>query len=166
LKCSAAPQKAEDLDLVFPLIYMGESSPQPVRLAVSIDGKRAANVRTDTWPATDEAGRVVRQWGYAWRLPGLKSGQKRRIAVQYSLVLPQSEGKANFIYILRSGAKWDGPIGEEVVNVTAEKGLRMEILTPTALKPEHRTDTSLTWRITNAKPAEDIRLVIVSGAKP
>jgi hypothetical protein len=145
---------------------MGESSPQPVRFAVSIDGRRTSNVRTDTWPATDEAGRVLRQWGYAWRLPDLKSGQKRRIAVHYSLVLPQNEGKANFIYILRSGARWDGPIGEEVINVTAEKGLRMEILTPAALKPEHKTDTSLTWRITNAKPAEDIRLVIVSGPKP
>jgi hypothetical protein len=42
----------------------------------------------------------------------------------------------------------------------------MEILSPTSLTPEQGSDTSITWTITNAKPAEDIRLAIVSGAKP
>ena len=86
--------------------------------------------------------------------------------MRYSIVLQQSQGKADFIYFLRSGASWDGPIGREVVNVTADKGLRMEILSPASLTPEQRSDTSITWRITNAKPAEDIRLAIVSAAKP
>jgi hypothetical protein len=166
MECSAAPQEGKDLDLVFPIYYTDEAAPKRHSFTVTVDGKPAADVKTSTWSVKDEKNKRRTQWGYAWRLFGLKGGQKRRIAVEYSLVLPQNEGKARFIYILRSGASWDGPIGQEVVSVTAENGLRMEILTPVALKPEQRTDTSLTWRITNAKPAEDIRLIIVPEAKP
>ena len=152
--------------MVFPIAYLDGMFPRPVRFAVAIDGKPAADVKTDTWPATDENDKVLTQWGYAWRLTELKGGQRRRIVVQYSMVLPQNEGKADFIYFLRSGALWDGPVGQEIVNVTADKGLRMEVLSPTVLKPEKKSDTALTWRITNAKPAEDIRLIIMTGAKP
>ncbi len=164
--CSAAPEEGKDLDLVFPMNYTDEAAPSRRSFSVTIDGKPAAAVKTTTWSVTDENNKPRTQWGYTWRLLGLKGGQKRRIAVRYSLVLPQIEGKAHFTYILRSGAYWDGPIGQEVVNVSADKGLRMEVLTPVELKPEQRTDTSLTWRITKAKPAEDIRLVIVPDAKP
>jgi hypothetical protein len=166
LVCSAGPQEGKDLDVVFPIAYEGERPAAPVSFAVTIDGKPGTNVKTDTWSVTDENKRPRTQWGYAWRLTGLKDGQKRRIAVEYSFVLPQKKGKAQFIYFLRSGALWDGPIGREVVNVTADKGLRMEVLSPAAFKPEQRSDTALTWRITNAKPAEDIRLTIVPSAQP
>ena len=166
LVCAAAPKEGTDLDVVFPLAYEDESIPAPVRFAVAIDGKPVADVKTDTWSVTDENNRQRTQRGYAWRLTGLKGEQKRRIAVQYSFVLPQKEGKANFVYFLRSGARWDGPIGREVVNVTADQGLRLEVISPVALKPKHRSDTSLTWIITNAKPAEDIRLIIVPTAQP
>jgi hypothetical protein len=166
MECSAAPEEGKNLDLVFPVCYADEAVPNRRGFSVTIDGKPVTDVKTATWPVTDENDKVRSQSGYAWRLPGLKAGQKRRIAVRYSLVLPQNDGKAHFIYVLRSGAGWDGPIGRETVNVTAQKGLRMEVLTPVALEPGHRTDTSLTWTITNAKPAEDIRLVIMSGAKP
>jgi hypothetical protein len=164
--CSAAPKEGEDLDVLLPIAYEDERPAAPVNFALTIDGEPVADVKTDTWSVTDENNRPRTQWGYAWRLTGLKGGQKRRIAVQYSIVLPQNEGKAHFTYFLRSGARWDGPIGQEVVNITADKGLRMEVLSPTVLKPEKRSDTSLTWRITNAKPAEDIRLIIVPSAKP
>lgn len=163
--CSAAPQESKDLDLALPIGYEDEKPAAPVRFAVAIDGKPAADVKTTTWPVTDENGRPRIQWGYAWRLAGLKGGQKRRIVVEYSMVLPQNEGKANFIYFLRSGALWDGPVGQEIVRVTADQGLRLEILSPTELKPEKSSDTLLTWRITNAKPAEDIRLIVVPGGK-
>jgi len=166
LVCSAAPEGGEDLNVVFPIEYEDESQPTSVRFDVAVDGKRASHVERDTWSVTDEHNRPRIQRGYAWRLSGLKGGQKRRISVRYSIVLPQNQGKADFIYFLRSGASWDGPIGREVVNVTADKGLRMEILSPTSLTPEQGSDTSITWTITNAKPAEDIRLAIVSGAKP
>jgi hypothetical protein len=164
--CAAAPEEGGNLDVLLPIGYEDERPATPVKFALTIDGRPVAAVKTDTWPATDENQKPRTQWGYAWTLTGLKGGQKRRITVQYSLVLPQKEGKANFTYFLRSGARWEGPIGQEVVNVTADQGLRMEVLSPTVLQPEKRSDTSLTWRITNAKPAEDIRLIIVSGAKP
>ena len=164
--CSAALEGVKDLDVVFPVGYEDEKLSTPVRFDVVVDGKRASHVERDTWSVTDEHNRPRTQQGYAWRLPGLKAGQKRRISVRYSIVLPQNQGEAHFIYFLRSGARWDEPIGREVVNITVDKGLRMEVLSPTALTPEQRSDTSITWRITKAKPAEDIRLVIVSGAKP
>ncbi len=163
--CSAAPQGGKDLDVVFPIEYEDESLPTPVRFDVAVDGKRASHVERDTWSVTDEHNRLRTQRGYAWRLQGIKGGQKRRISVRYSIVLPQNQGKADFIYFLRSGASWDGPIGREVVNILVDKGLQMEVLSPTSLIPEQRSDTSITWRITNAKPAEDIRLAIGSGAK-
>lgn len=164
--CSAVPNESKDMDLALPIGYEDERPPAPVRFAVAIDGKPAADVKTATWPVTDENGRPRIQWGYTWRLTGLQDGQKRRIVVEYSMVLPQNEGKADFIYFLRSGALWDGPVGREIVKVTADKGLRLEVLSPTVLKPEKSSETSLTWRITNAKPAEDIRLIIVPGANP
>jgi hypothetical protein len=164
--CSAAPEESKGMDLALPIGYEDERLPAPVRCSVTIDGKPAPEVKTTTWSVADEKGKPRTQWGYAWRLTGLKGGQKRRIVVEYALVLPQNEGKAEFTYFLRSGALWDGPVGREIVKVTADKGLRLEVLSPTVLKPEKRSDTSLTWRITNAKPAEDIRLIIMPGAKP
>jgi hypothetical protein len=152
----------EGVYVEFPVAYNGESFPRPVQFAVQVDGEPtpASRVLHTTWRETDEIGENHTLSGFTWRLPPLKRGQKLRISVQYSLALPQKEGKANFLYSLRSGSYWDGPIGWEVVNITAEKGLRMEVLTPTALKPEKKADGSLTWRITKAKPTEDIRLII------
>jgi hypothetical protein len=164
--CSAAPKENNNLDVAFPIGYEDERPAAPVRFAVAIDGKPAADLKTAAWSVADENNRPRTQWGYAWRLTGLEAGQKRRIVVQYSIVLPQKAGKAEFIYFLRSGARWDGPIGREIVNVTADKGLRMEVLSPILLKPEKISDTALTWRITNAKPAEDIKLTILPAAKP
>ena len=166
LVCSAVPREGKDLDVFLPIAYEDEGPPVPLRFAVTIDGKPAAEVKKDNWSVTDENNRPRTLLGYFWRLTGLNAGEKRRIAVQYAIVLPQKEGKAQFIYFLRSGARWDGPIGKEVVNVTADQGLRLEVLSPAALQPEQRSDTSLTWRITNAKPAEDLRLIIVPATQP
>lgn len=166
LVCSAVSQEGKDLGVFLPLAYEDEGPPATLRFAVAIDGKPAAEVKKDNLSVTDENNRPRTLLGYAWRLTGLNGGEKRRIAVQYAIILPQKEGKAQFIYFLRSGARWDGPIGKEVVNVTADQGLRLEVLSPVALQPEQRSDTSLTWRITNAKPAEDLRLIIVPDAQP
>ena len=166
LVCSAVPQGGKDLGVFFPLAYEDEGPPATRRFAVAIDGKPAAEVKKDNLSVTDENHRLRTLSGYAWRLTGLKGGEKRRIALQYAIVLPQRQGKAQFIYFLRSGARWDGPIGTEVVNVTAGPGLRLEVLSPVALQPSLRSATSLTWRITNAKPAEDLRLIIAPAAQP
>ncbi len=167
MKCSAVAEEDKNIDLVFPLYYSDEGDPPASRnFSAGIDGKPAEDVKAATWLLTDENNRLRTQDGYTWRLLGLKSGQTRRLTVQYRLILPQDHGKAPFIYFLRTGASWDGPIGKEVVEVTAEKGLHMEVLTPVALEPEQKTDSSLRWTITNAKPAEDIRLDIVLDAKP
>ncbi len=165
LVCSAVPQ-GKDLGVFFPLAYEDEGPPATLRFAVAIDGKPAAEVKKDNLSVTDENHRPRTLSGYAWRLTGLKGGEKRRITLQYAIVLPQKEGKAQFIYFLRSGARWDGPLGMEVVNVTAGPGLRLEVLSPVVLQPSLRSATSLTWRITNAKPAEDLRLIIAPAVQP
>jgi hypothetical protein len=163
---SAVPPEGKDLGVFFPLAYEDEGPPVTLRFAVAIDGKPAAEVKKADVSVTDENNRPRTLVGYAWRLTGLHGGEKRRIAVQYAIVLPQKEGKTQFIYFLRSGARWDGPIGKEVVNITADRGLRLEVLSPAALQPLRRSNTSLTWRITNAKPDEDIKLSIVTDTKP
>ncbi|MGA8571952.1 MAG: hypothetical protein WBQ36_16305 [Desulfobaccales bacterium] len=165
LVCSAVPQ-GKDLDVFFPLAYEDEGPPETLRFAVAIDGKPAAQVKKDNLSVMEENNRPRTLWGYAWRLAGLRGGAKRRIIVQYAIVLPQKEGQAQFVYFLRSGSRWDGPIGKEVINITADPGLRLKVLSPVALQPEQRSDTSLTWKITNAKPAEDLRLIIVPGPQP
>ena len=166
LVCSAVPQEGKDLDVFLAIAYEDEGPPVVLRFAVTIDGKPAAEVKTDNLSVTDENQRPRTLLGYTWRLTGLKGGEKRRIAVRYAIVLPEKEGKAQFIYFLRSGARWDGPIGKEVINVRADQGLRLEVLSPAALQPSLRSATSLTWRIKNAKPAEDLRLIIVPDAQP
>jgi hypothetical protein len=165
MECSAAPKEGKDLDMVFPIAYTGEKAFEPEGFSVEIDGKAAGDVKKDSWSVTDEKNQPRTQWGYAWRVPGFVGGQKRKIIVRYSLKLPESEGRAQFIYFLRSGAAWDGPIGRETVTVNPEKGLQIEVLTPAAIKPVKSSDGSLTWRIEHSKPAEDIRLDIMFDDK-
>lgn len=155
----------DKIEVFFPVDDAKEKTSLSVPFAVTIDGKPASDVKAGSRTFSDEHGNQVAQWGYAWTVPGLENGQKQSITVRYSFVLPQDESEAHFTYFLRSGAEWDGPIGRETVKVKADKGLRVKVLSPVTLKPVKSFDTSLTWKIINAKPAEDIRLVILPGDK-
>ena len=129
---SAVHQGGKDLDVFFPLAYEDEGPLQTLRFTVTVDGKPAEDVKKDKVPVTDENQRPRTLVGYGWRLTGLKDGEKRRIVAECAMVLPQKEGKAQFLYFLRSGALWDGPIGREVVEVAAARGLRLEVPGPRA----------------------------------
>ncbi|MDR3566998.1 MAG: hypothetical protein P4L43_03115 [Syntrophobacteraceae bacterium] len=161
----SALKSGKGIDVLFPVDVDKGGAPAGGSFAVTVDGKPGADLKKRSWTVTGDHGKPLGLWGYAWRLPPVKPGQKLRVAVRYSVFLPQIAGKAQFIYFLRSGALWDGPIGRETVNVTTQKGLRVKVLSPVALKPVSSTD-SLTWEIINVKPAEDIRLEIFPRDKP
>jgi hypothetical protein len=119
-----------------------------------------------SWTFADEHGKQTSLWGFAWRMPAMKTGQKQHVSVRYSIVLPLDGGKPQVTYFLRSGAQWDGPIGRETVTVETEKGLFLKVLSPVALKPKKSSTNSLTWEIIDAKPTEDIRLEVSPEPNP
>jgi hypothetical protein len=88
-----------------------------------------------------------------------------RCRVHYTLDLKEKDGLVRFIYFLRTGAMWDGPIGKEVVEVDIQKGLKVNIVSPTGYKPKTQTDEEIVWELVNAKPTEDIQLKIESASK-
>jgi hypothetical protein len=112
------------------------------------------------WTAADEHGNPVVLWGYGWRVPRIKPGQRQRISVHYTIDLSQYGGRSRFTYFLRSGAQWDGPLGRETVTVATDKGLRTQVLSPVVLKPVESSTDSITWEISDAKPDEDIEIEI------
>ena len=154
------------IEVLFPVDIKKDGVTATGAFAATVDGKPAEDLKKRFWTATDEHGDQVSLWGYAWRLPCVKVGQKRRISVQYSIVLPQDGGKPHFTYFLRSGAQWDGPIGHETVRVETDKGLGVKVLSPVVLKPAARATNSLTWQIIDAKPDEDIKLEISPEVEP
>lgn len=166
LACSTVTSENNNLTLAFPLGYEGDILPKPLNFTATLDGKAVEDLKTATWPILDGSPKPRTQWGYTWQLLGLCRGQKNRVIVKYSLILPEHQGKADFTYFLRSGAFWDGPIGQEIVTVVVDPGLQTEIISPVHLKPAKRADTFLRWQITNTKPTEDIRLVLSPVAQP
>ncbi len=167
MRCST--QAGENSGMSFPLYYADQFSdeaiPEETGFTVAIDGKAPASVKKDTWAAIDEKGKQRTQHGYTWPVQFTK-GQKRRISVHYSLVLPKENSKFRFLYFLRSGALWNGDIGAETVRVIAEKGLKLEALTSTGLEPSRKTDSELVWSIKDAKPIEDIRVAVSPAGNP
>jgi hypothetical protein len=143
----------------FPLFFADEPTPVETRFSVAIDGREPQDLAADSWFDIDETGHKRRQQGYTWEV-GFEDRPSRQIDVRYSLILPEKDGRAQFIYFLRSGAKWNGPIGRELVRVFADRTLRMDVVGPIAVKPVTRTVRELAWEINNAKPDEDIRLAV------
>lgn len=160
-----AVESGKEIDVLFPVAFVQKGHPRDATFAVEVDGKAVTDLKKRTWTVSGKHGNLIEVWGYGWRLPGLKTGQKLRVLVRYSLVLQQYEGEAPFTYFLRSGAQWDGPIGSETVNVKTDKGLGVKVLSPVALKPAESAGDSLTWKIIDQKPAEDITLEISPGVK-
>ncbi len=163
---TSALKNGENINVFFPVDLEKNRPPVTPSFSAVVEGKPAADLQERSWTTDDEHSKQTSLWGFAWRIPAMKTGQKLHVSVRYSIVLPQAGGKPQFTYFLRSGARWDGPIGRETVNVETEKGLRLGVLSPVALKPAASSTNSLTWEIINAKPAEDIRLEVSPEEKP
>jgi hypothetical protein len=139
------------------------------------------------WPIVDEESRHQTQDGFSWPVR-FAPGRAHQIAVRYSLALPEGEvdektqftrndkgepvysdtakyiddGKAHFTYFLRSVAFWQAPFGKELVHVVADKGLKLEIVSPKNLKPKAANANEILWEIADIRPDEDIKLTISS----
>jgi hypothetical protein len=82
------------------------------------------------------------------------------IRVTYRLLLPVDDGRAFFRYVLRSGGKWSAPLGKEIVTVAAAAPLKVQPLEASTLEPVARANGGFRWTLLNARPAEDIKLLI------
>jgi len=82
------------------------------------------------------------------------------IRVTYRLLLPVDDGQAFFRYVLRSGGKWSAPLGKEIVTVAAVAPLKVQPLEASTLEPIRRANGSFRWTLLNARPAEDIKLLV------
>ena len=160
-----APDGGKGIDVIFPVGFDDGKPRSKASFHAEVDGKPVANLIEGSW-SIDELRGVLTLWGYSWRLSSIMPGRKLRVSVRYSIALPQEAGKAQFSYFLRTGARWDGPIGREAVDIQADKGLRLRVLTPVGLKPARRSSDFLAWEIINAKPTEDIRLEISQEKTP
>jgi hypothetical protein len=59
-------------------------------------------------------------------------------------------------------AFWQAPFGKELVHVVADKGLKLEIVSPKNLKPKAANANEILWEIADIRPDEDIKLTISS----
>jgi len=177
--------------MCFPLYYaFGPSLPKVLGFNVKDDGAELSARRGD-WTITDEHKRRQKEDGYIWHAT-IAPGRASRFDIHYSLLLPYGEmdektgflpndkgdlvynekahyiddNKAHFIYFLRSGATWNGPIGKETVHIVADKGLHLEAVTPKNKGPKIISDNEITWEIVNIKPDEDIRVNVWPDKKP
>lgn len=62
-------------------------------------------------------------------------------------------------YILRSGATWEGPIGRETIQLSAEDGIELEALVSVG-RPPTRKGKTWVWEIVNEKPQEDLLVAL------
>jgi hypothetical protein len=151
------------LKVDFPISFVDDQQPQPTNFVTAIDENPVTNVNESQWcvflPDGNTAENVI---GYVWRCEAdtMKDPTLHHFAVHYTLNLTKDRGQSPFIYFLRTGAKWDGPIGKEVVKVVIQKGLKANIVSPTGYKPKSQTDDAIVWELVNAKPTEDIQLLI------
>lgn len=115
-------------------------------------------------PTEDDEGLVL---GYSWHSklkdskPSFFKGSKPSIVVvTYTMILPDDpSGKKLLFYSLTSGAKWAGPIGLEIVTVTADKQLSLfpEL---TNNPPQKKKSGELVWTVKKSDPTEDILLYV------
>jgi hypothetical protein len=156
------------LTVDFPISFLDDKQPQPTNFSTTIDGKPVTNIYENTGYAFLPDGNTTRQVvGYVWRYYSDIEDKPvlRHFTVHYTLNLKNEGGQSSFIYFLRTGAMWDGPIHKEVVKVVIQNGLKAKILSPTGYKPKIQTLDTMVWEILDEDPTEDIQLVFSAVAK-
>jgi hypothetical protein len=129
---------------------------------VTVNGK-VTECRQSLCKVFDNADKERFRAEYCW-ITDIKTPSTATINVHYRLQLSESNGQANFVYFLRCGALWVGPIHKEVVTVLVPKNLKVKINSPISYKPKAQGDDKIVWEILDAKPTEDIELVVSSKA--
>ncbi len=165
MHCLAASESPTTFVMGFPLYLANETAPKVVRFSVDIDGEEPSRIKKTSWRHLGANGERTVCHGYAWQT-SVRRGEKQRVSVHYSIILPKDRKTNTFKYFLRSGADWTGTLGKEVVSVTADDALDISIVTPEYLRPMRRSDHEMVWEIVDAEPTEDIFLhIVVRGDK-
>lgn len=160
MQCSNATGFADVIDTTFPVNYKKQPGSMSFFRA-SVNGKLANTVPL-AWASTDEKHYSQITEGYRWSMP-VYGERQTLVIVHYARVLPLVNRQASFMYVLRSGATWYGPIGQERVHVVVGKGLHLAMAGSYHLKPVRKTTREINWLLVRAKPKEDIHLIILRG---
>ena len=156
--CHNAPEYTAPFDTAFPVNYAGQ--PGSTRFFhVTVDGTLC---HTDpfVWHTTDERQQAATANGYSWMMP-IHGGKQALVIVHYACALPLTHGQAPFMYFLRSGATWDGVIGQESVLVQLGKGMSLALPSSAKLKPLRKSARDASWKLVQVKPTEDIHFTIL-----
>ncbi len=159
MSCLAARVTPTTFLMGFPLYLANETAPKVVGFSVDINGEEPSKIKRTSWRLPGTKGESMVCHGYAWPT-SVWRGRKQHVSVHYSIILPK-DGKTNtFKYFLRSGAEWSGTLGKEIVSITADDALDINIVTPEHVRPMSRSDHEIVWEIVDTEPTEDICLQI------
>jgi hypothetical protein len=165
------PHDPKDVTLTvdFPISFSEDKQPQPTDFKTSINGQLVTNVVQKTWymmlPDANNPSRLVDGCVWTCKVGAMKIPVRRHFVVHYTLNLKKEGDEFPFIYFLRTGGMWDDPIGQEMVKLTIQKGLKASIVPPTLAKPRVHTDGEIVWLLTNVRPSEDIHLKVALDSK-
>ncbi len=158
---SQGSKPSTQLEMAMPVLE-GEK-PANYRLKyLRIDGKPVAadQVKQSTWVASPTSS----YQGFVWP-DTMNRGAVQTVSIAYELTVPRDARSAwHVTYILKSGAKWSGPIGHEIVRMVPEKGLKLRAL-PSSMKSRREADGAIVWEIENQKPTDDAVVEVTPAPK-
>jgi hypothetical protein len=158
LHCTEASRPVNRFTMAFPYSAEGDRGPRCTSFSAQVDGARPAFLRDARW-SPPESGPRAEYRGYVWPT-SITRGGKQTVRVTYALQLPVRNDTADFTYILRTGASWRRPIGEETVRIKADGGLRIAPARARDLKPTRQTGEELVWELKQFVPTEDIHVTV------
>jgi hypothetical protein len=140
-----------DFMMALPVVQTNAADVASFRLLkLEIDGTPIKKFRQEAW---DE------YQGFVWPIR-LYANTNQTVSVSYEVLLSVRDNKSSFTYILKSGAKWSGPIDHETIRIKADKGIGLSPTKSLTLEPNHEAAGSIVWEIKNAVPTEDVSVGI------
>jgi hypothetical protein len=159
ITCVKAKTPSTDFMMALPVGYDRAVRQSDFRMvSLKVDAKPPETFRKDSWADPGNPAKVA-YVGYAWPIT-VNRGAKHTVSVSYELLLPVNDDRSSFIYILRSGGKWYGPIGHETIRIKGDTGLELYPEAKSTLPLVRKDDGSIVWEIRNAKPTEDVSVRI------
>lgn len=160
MSCLRSKESSTTFMMSLPVGYDSVGEMQLIELTV--DGKTRQDYQKEQW--FDPRFKRELQ-GFTWPTT-VSAGTTQTVSVVYEEQLPVVDNQSSFTYMLRSGGKWHGPIGQEIVQVKADPGLDLIPAESASLKPAREADGSIVWQIWNTVPKEDIVIKIKTPPPP
>ena len=154
----------EEFGISFPVFAVGDPPFRITEFNVTTDGRPTIPVHLNDSLDLPLAGEKVTYVGYVWRSPAPR-GPVQKITVEYKLLLPVRGGEAFCRYVVRSGGAWSRPIGLETVTVRAQGPLLLVPCDTKTLQPVSQEDGSLVWTLRQARPLEDVMVMVKKMAR-